>query len=58
MEFKLKEGTKPICLIPYPVPKVHEEMIIKEVACLVILGLLERKNESEWGAPYFSQPKP
>ena len=26
LDFKLKEGVKPIFLWPYPVPKVHEEM--------------------------------
>ena len=29
--FKLKEDTKPICLRPHPVPKVHEEMFKNEV---------------------------
>ena len=26
VDFELKEDVKPICLRPYPVPKVHEEM--------------------------------
>ena len=26
IDLKLKEGAKPIYLIPYPVPKVHKEM--------------------------------
>ena len=26
VEFELKEGVKPICSRPYPVPKSHEEM--------------------------------
>ena len=26
--------------------------------CLVLLRVLESKNYSEWGAPYFAQPKP
>ena len=42
----------------YPVPKLHEEMFKKEVGCLVLLGVLEVENDSEWRAPSFAQPKP
>ena len=31
VDFWLKEVTKPMCLMPYSVPKVHEEMSKKEV---------------------------
>ena len=48
----------PICSRPYPVPKVHEEMIKKDVERLVILGFLEGPNNLEWGSPSFAQPKP
>ena len=34
-DFKLKEGGKPICLRPYPVPKVYEEIFKNEVEHLV-----------------------
>ena len=30
----------------------------QEVEGLVLIGFLERSNESELGSPYFSQPKP
>ena len=33
-------------------------MSINEVGHLVILGLLEGENYSEWVAPSFAQPKP
>ena len=33
-------------------------MFRKEVKRLVKLGVLKEANESEWGAPYFAQPKP
>ena len=33
-------------------------MLKKEVTHLVILGVLGIVNDSEWGAPYFAQPKP
>ena len=32
-------------------------MSVKEVKTLVNLGVLEEANDSEWGAPSFSQPK-
>ena len=48
---------KPIFLRPYLVLKIHEEMFKKEVEHLVILGVLKRANDSEWGSPSFAQPK-
>ena len=58
VEFKLKEYANPILSRPYPVPKVHEEMFKKGVERLVLLGVPRVANDSEWGAPYFSHPKP
>ena len=49
-DFKLKEGGKPICLRPYPVPKVYEEIFKNEVEHLVQLGFVEVANDSEWGS--------
>ena len=40
LDFKLEEDAKPICLRPYPVPKVHEEMLKNEVERLFLLGVL------------------
>ena len=57
LDFELKEDADPICLRPYPVLKLHKEMFKKEVERLVLLGVLEVENDSEWGAPYFAQPK-
>ena len=48
----------PIFSIPYIVPKVNEERSKKWVESLVLLGILEKSNDSEWGYPYFAQPKP
>ena len=42
----------------YPVLKLHEEMVKKEAERLVLLGVLEVANYSEWGFPPFAQPKP
>ena len=33
-------------------------MFKKEVGHLILLGVLELANDSEWGAPSFAQPKP
>ena len=46
------------CSLPYPVPKVQKEMFKQEVEHLVVLGVLELANYSEWVAPYFWKPKP
>ena len=32
--------------------------MFKKFERLVLLGVIERANNSEWGAPYFAQPKP
>ena len=45
-----------ICSILHPVPKLHGEMFKKEVERLVLLGVPEIANDSEWGAPSFAQP--
>ena len=58
VDFGLKEDAKPICLRPYPVPKVHEEIFKKEVERIFLLGVLEVENDSEWGPPHLAQPKP
>ena len=31
--------------------------LLKEVEPLVVLGFLERENDSEWGDPSFARPK-
>ena len=51
--FKLKENDMKTCSLPYTVPKVQKEMFKQEVEHLVVLGDLERANDSEWVAPYF-----
>ena len=58
VDLELKEDAKPIYLRPYPVPKAYEEMFKKEVECLVLIGVIEVANDSEWGSPYFAHHKP
>ena len=55
---KIKDDANPICSRPYPVPKIHKEMLKKEVERLVLLGVLKLVNNLEWGGPSFDQPKP
>ena len=43
-DFELKENVKPICSRPYPVPKIQEEVLKKEVEILVLIGVLEISN--------------
>ena len=58
VEFKLKEYEKPTWSRPYPVTQVPEEMFKKEVEGLVLLGVVEVEDDSEWGALSFALPKP
>ena len=58
VDFEIKEDMKPICSIPYPVPKVHKEMFNNYAECLFIIGFIERANGLEWGFPSFVQLKP
>ena len=38
------------------ITKVTRGNVQKESGSLVLLGILELVNDSEWGAPYFAQP--
>ena len=57
VDFELKEDARPVCSRPYPVPKLHAEISKKDVERLVLLGVHNVENDSEWGAPSFAQPK-
>ena len=56
VDLELRDNAKPVCLQPYPVPRVHEATFIKEVERIVNLGVIGEANEYEWGAPSFDQP--
>ena len=58
LDFELKENVKPIFSGKYPLPNVHEEMFKKDIEHLVLLGVLELSNDSEWGDQSFVQPEP
>ena len=56
-ELELKDGATPLCLRPYPIPRVYKKMLRKESEILLKLEVLKEANESEWGAPSYDQPK-
>ena len=53
-EYKIEilKGAKPYHAKPFPIPKVHEEILKTELNRLVKIGVLKRKNNSEWAAPH------
>ncbi len=57
VSFQLKEGSKPYHGQAFPVPKMHKEVLIREIERLCKLGVLERQQESEWALPSFIVPK-
>jgi hypothetical protein len=54
---ELKPDAIPYHARAFPVPKIHEQTLRKEVERLCKLGVLKRINHSEWGAPTFIIPK-
>jgi hypothetical protein len=57
ISFQVKEGVSPYHSRAFPVPKICEETLIKELERLVKLGVLERQPASEWASPSFIIPK-
>jgi Reverse transcriptase (RNA-dependent DNA polymerase) len=58
MELELKSpNLRPYLGLTYPIPKIHEKLVREEVDRLCGLKVLQRVNESEWGAPSFGIPK-
>jgi hypothetical protein len=57
VSFQLKEGAPPYHCQAFPVPKIHKDVLIKEIERLCKLGVLERQNYSEWALPSFIVPK-
>jgi len=56
VSFELKEGERPWQGKPYPIPKIHEDVIKKEVDRLVEIDVLEKITSAQsggWGSPSF-----
>jgi hypothetical protein len=41
VSFELKEGAKPFHGRPYPIPKIDKATLMKEIDCLVAIGVLK-----------------
>ena len=54
---ELKEDIKPYYTKPFPISKIHELTLKKEVHRLVKIGVLKKINKSQWAAPIFIIPK-
>ncbi len=57
VSFQLKEGPSPYHGRAFPVPKIHKDVIIKEVVRLCKLGVLGRQHYLEWASPFFIPKK-
>ena len=58
MGLELKEGAKPFhAKQAHSIPRAHLDVLKKEVARLVELGVLKRQPDSEWAVPTFIIPK-
>jgi hypothetical protein len=55
--FKLKEGAKPYHVRPYLIPKIHKATLMKEIDCLILIGVLKWQPSSKWASPSFIIPK-
>jgi hypothetical protein len=53
VSFELKEGAKPYHGRPYPIPKIHKATIMKEIDCLILIGVLKKQPLSRWALPSF-----
>ena len=54
---ELKEDAKPYHVKPFPIPKIHELTIKKELDRLIKIGVLKKINNSQWTVPTFIIPK-
>ena len=57
VELELKPDAHPYHAKPFPIPRSREETTRKEIERLCQIGVLEKCNDSEWGAPTFIIPK-
>jgi hypothetical protein len=57
VSFELKEGAKPYHGRPYPIPKIHKTTLMKEIDCLVLIGVLKWQPSSKWALPCLIIPK-
>ena len=51
VHLQLKEGVQPYNGNAYPIPKIHRDVLKREVRRLKKLGVLKREPDSEYGSP-------
>ena len=56
-DIELKSDAKPYHARFYPIPRIHQQTLKREVERLCKIGVLKRVNHSEWAAPTFIIPK-
>jgi Reverse transcriptase (RNA-dependent DNA polymerase) len=56
-DIPMKKDAKPYYAKPFPIPKIHEPVLRKEIDRLCKLGVISPSNHSSWGAPTFIIPK-
>ena len=47
VSFELKEGAKPYYGRPYPIPNMHKATLMKEIDCLILIGVLKLQPSSK-----------
>jgi hypothetical protein len=58
VSFKLKEGGNLYHGKPYPIPKIHmATTLMKEINCLLSIGVLKWQPSLQWASPSFIIPK-
>jgi hypothetical protein len=55
--FELKEGAKPYHGRPHPILKMHKATLMKEIDCLIVIGVLKWQPLSKWALSSFIIPK-
>eukprot|EP00957_Ditylum_brightwellii_P081080 6166662-Ditylum_brightwellii.AAC.1 len=56
-DIELKPGVTLYHSRPYSIPQAYEQQLRVEVKQLVQIGVLQKVNSSEWGAPTFVIPR-
>ncbi len=53
VSIELKEGAKPYHGRPYLTPKIHKATLMKEIDCLIAIGVLKWQPSSNWASTSF-----
>ncbi len=53
VSFGLKEGAKPYHGRPFPIPKIHKATLMREINCLLSIGVLKWQPSLQWASPSF-----